>query len=295
MMISQFTQSQNVGKDFGLHSEGELDLMKKMFLETNPYFLALTMIVSFVHMIFEMLAFRSEIQFWKGRESLKGLSTNLLLYNFIASIVIFLYLLDTKETSWAIWLPMGIGILIDLWKITKGYDISLLTTWPFIRIKGKEAHKEGETNKLDNLAVKYLAYILIPLMICYSFYSLYAYNYKSWYSWVIGTLASLIYTGGFIMMTPQLYINYKLKSVAHMPWKVLTYRALNTFIDDMFAFIISMPTMHRLACFRDDIIFIVYLYQKWIYKVDPNRHYLDSDIEVKQTKEIEENKNKKDD
>ena len=97
------------------------------------------------------------------------------------------------------------------------------------------------------------------------------------------------------MMTPQLYINYKLKSVAHMPWKVLTYRALNTFIDDMFAFIISMPTMHRLACFRDDIIFIVYLYQKWIYKVDPNRHYLDSDIEVKQTKEIEENKNKKDD
>jgi hypothetical protein len=78
------------------------------------------------------------------------------------------------------------------------------------------------------------------------------------------------------MMTPQLYINYKLKSVAHMPWDVLTYRALNTFIDDLFAFIISMPTMHRLACFRDDIIFIIFLYQKYIYKVDYNRHYLDS-------------------
>lgn len=32
---------------------------------------------------------------------------------------------------------------------------------------------------------------------------------------------------------------------------MLTYRFLNTIIDDLFAFIIKMPTMHRLACFRD--------------------------------------------
>jgi len=32
-----------------------------------------------------------------------------------------------------------------------------------------------------------------------------------------------------------------------------------------------MPTLHRLACFRDDIIFIIYLYQKWIYPVDSRR------------------------
>lgn len=280
MLLNQFEQSQTVGKDYGLHSEGEFDLMKKMFLETNPYFLAITMVVSLVHMVFEFLAFKSEIEFWRGRENLKGLSTNLLLYNFIASIVIFLYLLDTGETSWAVWLPMGVAIFIDFWKITKGYDVKVNRTWPYLSISGKEAHKEGGTNQLDNTATKYLAYALIPCMLAYSIYSVYAYEYKSWYSWVIGTLASLIYTGGFIMMTPQLYINYKLKSVAHMPWKVLTYRALNTFIDDLFAFIIAMPLMHRLACFRDDIIFIIYIYQKWIYKVDPNRHYLDNDVEV---------------
>ena len=39
------------------------------------------------------------------------------------------------------------------------------------------------------------------------------------------------------------------------------YKALNTFIDDLFAFIIKMPTMHRLSCLRDDAIFLVYLYQ----------------------------------
>jgi hypothetical protein len=43
---------------------------------------------------------------------------------------------------------------------------------------------------------------------------------------------------------------------------------LNTFIDDMFAFIIKMPTMHRLSAFRDDVIFFIFLYQRWIYRVD---------------------------
>ena len=66
---------------------------------------------------------------------------------------------------------------------------------------------------------------------------------------------------GFIMMTPQLFINYKLKSVAHLPWRMLTYKALNTFIDDIFAFVIKMPTMYRLGCLRDDVIFFIFLYQ----------------------------------
>ncbi len=88
-------------------------------------------------------------------------------------------------------------------------------------------------------------------------------------------------------MTPQLFINYKLKSVSHLPWRMMTYKALNTFIDDLFAFVIKMPTMYRLGCFRDgttnqillniisssslDIIFFIYLYQRYIYPVDRTR------------------------
>ena len=93
-------------------------------------------------------------------------------------------------------------------------------------------------------------------------------------------------------MTPQLFINYKLKSVSHLPWRMMTYKALNTFIDDLFAFVIKMPTMYRLGCFRDgknqiflktqknifnknllflDIIFFIYLYQRYIYPVDRKR------------------------
>ena len=73
------------------------------------------------------------------------------------------------------------------------------------------------------------------------------------------------------MMTPQLFINYKLKSVAHLPWRMMTYKALNTFIDDIFAFVIKMPTMYRIGCFRDDVVFFIFLYQRYIYKIDPTR------------------------
>lgn len=51
----------------------------------------------------------------------------------------------------------------------------------------------------------------------------------------------------------------------------MTYKFLNTFIDDLFAFTIKMPTLHRLATLRDDVIFFFYLYQSWAYKVDYTR------------------------
>jgi hypothetical protein len=42
-------------------------------------------------------------------------------------------------------------------------------------------------------------------------------------------------------------------------------------VDDLFAFVIKMPLLHRLACFRDDLVFLVYLYQRYKYPVDPTR------------------------
>jgi hypothetical protein len=49
------------------------------------------------------------------------------------------------------------------------------------------------------------------------------------------------------------------------------YKFLNTFIDDLFAFTVKMPWLHRLATLRDDVIFFIWLYQGWKYKVDYKR------------------------
>lgn len=108
-------------------------------------------------------------------------------------------------------------------------------------------------------------------MLVYTVYSAVYNEHKGWYSFILNTAVGGIYIYGFILMTPQLYINYKLQSVEHMPQRTLFYRFLNTIIDDLFSFIITMPTMHRLSCFRDDFIFVIYLYQRWYYRVDKTR------------------------
>ena len=96
-------------------------------------------------------------------------------------------------------------------------------------------------------------------------------EHRGWYSFLVTTLVGAVYAFGFLAMLPQLFINYKLKSVAFMPWRQMTYKALNTVIGDLFAFVIKMPTLHRVAVFRDDVVFAAFLYQRGIYRVDKSR------------------------
>jgi Cleft lip and palate transmembrane protein 1 (CLPTM1) len=88
----------------------------------------------------------------------------------------------------------------------------------------------AKTREYDEIAFNYLSYALFPLLGGYTIYSMMYEEHKGWYSFIVGTLVGFVYMFGFISMTPQLFINYKLKSVAHMPWKTLMYKALNTFI-----------------------------------------------------------------
>nr|XP_054319617.1 putative lipid scramblase CLPTM1 isoform X5 [Pongo pygmaeus] len=233
-----------LGDELYEQSDEEQDSVKVALLETNPYLLALTIIVSIVHSVFEFLAFKNDIQFWNSRQSLEGLSVRSVFFGVFQSFVVLLYILD-NETNFVVQVSVFIGVLIDLWKITKVMDV--------------------------RMAFRYLSWILFPLLGCYAVYSLLYLEHKGWYSWVLSMLYGFLLTFGFITMTPQLFINYKLKSVAHLPWRMLTYKALNTFIDDLFAFVIKMPVMYRIGCLRDDVVFFIYLYQRWIYRVDPTR------------------------
>ena len=191
----------------------------------------------------------------------------------LVQVIVFLYLLD-NDTSWMILLSSGVGVLIEFWKITKVAKVSLDRSRPLlrmVRVEDKEGYAQSPTAQYDREAMRYLSFALCPIVVGCALYSLYYNEHKSWYSWLLGSLTLAVYSFGFIMMCPQLFLNYKLKSVAHLPWRMLTYKALNTFIDDLFAFIIKMPTLHRLSCFRDDVVFFVYLYQRWIYRIDYTR------------------------
>lgn len=253
----------------------ELEMVKEVLLNSNIYLLGTTAIVSIFHMIFEMLAFKNDVSHWRNKKDNIGTSVRTIFANVFMQTIIFLYLLDNNEnTSWMILFGQGMGIAIEAWKITKSVNVRVRPAPDAIipyRIVFEDKHKlsdvEKKTQEYDEIAFKYLYIIAVPLLLAYAAYSLMYDSHKSWYSFVIATLVGSVYAYGFLMMVPSLYINYRLKSVAHMPAKAMTYKFLNTFIDDLFAFTIKMPTLHRLATLRDDVIFFVYLYQGWKYKV----------------------------
>ncbi|KAF9450961.1 cleft lip and palate transmembrane 1 [Macrolepiota fuliginosa MF-IS2] len=267
-------------KQQGATAASELDEIKRMLVETNPWFLGLTGLVSMLHVVFEMLAFKSDVSHWRQKKEMVGVSIRYIVTNVFVQIVVLLYLIDNNEnTSWMILMGSGVGVLIEAWKITKAVDISVApapagSLLPYkLDIKDKHVLSEDEkkTQEYDKLAFRYVSYVAIPTLIAYSGYSLVYESHKGWYSFVISTLTSFVYMFGFAQLVPQLIINYKLKSVAHMPMKAMIYKTLSTVVDDFFAFCIKMPFLHRLACFRDDVVFLVFLYQRWIYRIDPKR------------------------
>lgn len=164
---------------------------------------------------------------------------------------------------------------IEGWKVNRVLKPKLVwhmgLPWAETALTKKSDGPSSETDEIDAVGFYYLSLALYPLVAGWAVYSLVYQQHKSWWSWVINALANGVYTFGFIAMTPQLFVNYKFKSVAHLPWKVFMYKAFNTFIDDVFSFIVVMPMAHRIACLRDDLVFFVYLYQMWLYPIDKTR------------------------
>ncbi|XP_012272791.1 cleft lip and palate transmembrane protein 1-like protein [Orussus abietinus] len=260
-------------KELGF-SEKDIDEVKRIFAETNLYLLAGTVFIAATHILFDFLAFKNDINFWKNKNNLAGLSVRTVLWRAFSQTIILLYLLD-EGSSLLILVPSGIGTIIELWKSKKILRIEFTRgngVLPKIKIcKHESDPAERKTREFDAESMRYLSYVLYPLISGGAIYSLLYQPHKSWWSWTINSLVNGVYAFGFLFMLPQLFVNYKLKSVAHLPWRAFMYKAFNTFIDDIFAFIITMPTAHRVACFRDDAVFLIYLYQRWLYPVDKTR------------------------
>jgi hypothetical protein len=260
----------------GVLSDGsEFDSIKKILLETNAYLLAITVIVSLFHSLLEFLAFKSDISHWKNKKNNVGVSVRSIVANVIQQIITLLYLIDNSDgTSYMILASQGFGILVEAWKITTIIKVEIkqepgkLLPTLLITDKYELSETEVKTKEYDSIAFKYLYLVAGPLLLAYSAYSVVYKEYKSWYSFIVTTLVGFVYTYGFLTLVPSVYINYRLKSVAHVPKKAMAYKVVNTFIDDLFAFVIKMPWLHRLATLRDDVIFFIYLYQTWIYRTD---------------------------
>lgn len=306
-LLNHLSSALNSQAEMGFE-QSDIDDLRRLIAETNVILLAITILASVLHLLFEFLTFKSDVDFWRGNTDLTGLSVRALFLDWMSQVVILFYLIE-MGSSLLMTIPTGVGMLIALWKCQRGAGLKIIKrnnidnsvggiAWynKVLGVLGYElcatrlraaVSKSDETpnaassaksslaaltEEMDQLATRLLGkYFLLPLILSYALYSLMNELHSGWYSWFITTASSFVYAVGFVLMTPQLFLNYKLKSVAHLPWRVLGYRFVNTFIDDLFAFIIRMPTMARMSCFRDDVVFIIYLWQRYLYPVDTNR------------------------
>ena len=253
--------------------ESELDEIRYLISDDHLYRFVLTQIISFLHVWLDYLAFRDEVGFYVSRTDMGGLSVSSILSRFACSLIIFLYLCDGGGTSWLVLTSVGSGVAADLFKVWKILKPGFVPRFPFVTVRdpSRLSSTEKETSNYDTIARIYLSLLFYPLIVGSALYALKFYEYNSWWSWLISNLANAVYTFGFISLCPQLYVNYRLKSVAHMPTRVFMYKIFNTFVDDVFAFLIEMPLKHKLMTLRDDVVFLGFLLQAYLYRVDKTR------------------------
>eukprot|EP00980_Cylindrotheca_fusiformis_P015448 scaffold4343_cov144-Cylindrotheca_fusiformis.AAC.26 len=305
-LLSHLSQAIESQKELGF-DQSDIDDLRRLIADTNITLLGITMLASALHLLFEFLTFKNEVSFWRNNKDLTGLSVRSLFLDMIGQFIIVLFLIE-KESSLLMIVPSACGVLIALWKCQRAAGLAVVKVdnshpaawWNLLpRVLGLEIRatrldidrvgsydRSGDdsvgkdnpqhslhalTIECDRIATEKLSTVLLPLVAGYTLYSFITEEHSTWYSWLITSASSAVYALGFVLMTPQLFLNYKMKSVAHLPWRVMVYKSLNTFIDDLFSFIIRMPTMARISCFRDDVVFFIYLYQRWLYPVDEAR------------------------
>jgi len=58
----------------------DLDEMKRIFVETNIVLMSVTFVVSLLHSVFEVLAFKNDVEFWNNKDTMEGISVKSLYF-----------------------------------------------------------------------------------------------------------------------------------------------------------------------------------------------------------------------
>ena len=80
-----------------------------------------------------------DIQFWRSRKTLEGLSVRSIFFNVFQSIVVLLYVID-NDTNTMVIISIFVGLLIEIWKINKVVDIKV---WSCCHLHHYDSWKGG--------------------------------------------------------------------------------------------------------------------------------------------------------
>lgn len=252
----------------------DVDSFKQMIGGSSPWKMLMVYGVAVAHLIIEFLAVSSDVKFWREKTSFDGISSSSVALQASTNIIMFLYVQEQRQTKFVMYFII-FRFSLNLWKLSKLTKLQRCHGLPYFQWVNRESTLAGleelsEIHGAERRCMKWLFLLLTPLLVIFCIYRLIHYRFRNWYSWLVLSLAICAQMGGFVIMTPQVFMNYRLKSVAHLPWRVLTYQAINTFIDDIFVLCIRMPEIQKYSAFRDDIIFGICCIQRWLYRNSSN-------------------------
>ena len=275
---------------------GVKDMLVELIKNNSTFYLIILFTVNTLHTIFSYLGFRSDISYYKKLQKLDGVYTKYIFFNLFYMFITFIYIL-LQGANFLVKVELFISFVIEFWKLKKIFKISLdLSSFPYIiKLEYKQEFETEEAKDYESEAVNMMVkYMLFPIGVMYLIYRVYYYsdniiknNWRSVVIFIIEYIYFLLNVFGFILLTPQIYLNYKLKSVEHLPMRAMTYKFLNTIIDDLYAFAVKSPLLYRIFCFRDDVIFVIYIYQIFKYRKNSRKFMLE-----KHKKEFKEEKKK---
>lgn len=122
LLMQHMEQSLSEQKSFGF-TDKDIDDVRRLISDTSVYLLGITILASLLHLLFECLAFQSDISFWNENKSLAGLSTRAVVTDLFSQIIVFLFLIES-DTSLLVTIPAFFGIGIQAWKVTQNLFIN---------------------------------------------------------------------------------------------------------------------------------------------------------------------------
>ena len=96
--------------------ESEMEDVRRMFVETNSLLLVVTITVSLLHVVLDLLAFKNDVSFWSQLESTKGISVRSIAVSSVMEFVVMLYLFD-NDTSYLVLFTVVGTLAVNLWKV----------------------------------------------------------------------------------------------------------------------------------------------------------------------------------
>lgn len=252
-----------------MHVPASKDLFVELLKNNSAIYLTIMLVVNVLHSVFSFLGFASDISYYKNLKQLDGLYTKHLFFHLFHLAITFLYVY-IEGANFIVKIELFVALAIEIWKFRKIFKLEILKKFPFISIKYKITFSKTKSKNYETEAVSLMMkYLFGPVAVLYLSYRVYYYKNLlslSIFKFAIEYIFFLMNLFGFILLTPQIYLNYKLKSVKHLPLKALTFKFLNTIIDDLYAFAVKTPTLYRVFCFKDDLIFVIYIIQIFLYR-----------------------------